>query len=187
MSSLLPPLLDNPRWQVLEQLLMRLNVLSRQSAIPLLVDITHESALDHLADQLSLDGDGWEMADTLEAKRALLKEAIQLHRKKGTPFAVKRTLETLGYSNVSITERAEFFTHNSTEQHNATRTYQRAGSWTHYRLQMAQTITRREATLIRRTLDGVSPRRCLLIGIDYPSNLHNAITSHDGTYNYGVA
>lgn len=187
MSSLLPPLLDNPRWQVLEQLLMRLTMLSRQSTIPLLVDITHESALDHLADQLSLDGDGWEMANTVEAKRALLKEAIQLHRKKGTRFAVKRTLATLGYVDAEIHERVDFFTHNSSEQHNATRTYQRAGSWTHYRLQMAQTITRREATLIRRTLDDVSPRRCLLIGIDYPENLHNAVISHDGTYTYGVA
>jgi phage tail P2-like protein len=187
MSSLLPPLLDNPRWQVLEQLLMRLSALSRQSTIPLLVDITHESALDHLADQLSLDGDGWEMANTVEAKRALLKEAIQLHRKKGTRFAVKRTLATLGYADAQITERTDFFSHDGSFTHNASRTYQLPGNWTNYRVAMSESVTIPEATHIRKMLRGVAPARCYLKGIDYPAMLHDGSFTFNGTYNYGVA
>ena len=39
--------------------------------------------------------EGYELADTLEDKRSLVKKAIELHRFKGTPYAVKEALKVL--------------------------------------------------------------------------------------------
>lgn len=83
---------------------------ARQAGIDLQTSVLYDfaqvdaSALIHLAEQLNVLGDaGWDLADTDAKKRALLREAIALHRIKGTPYAVKRALELLGVR-ASVTE-----------------------------------------------------------------------------------
>ncbi len=55
-----------------------------------------EPLLSNLAYQLHLEGyEGWHVAKTVEHKRRLLKEAINLHRYKGTRYALERIFEIL--------------------------------------------------------------------------------------------
>lgn len=69
------------------------------------IDIVDEKALLLLATQFDLLGyKGWRLADTVEKKRALIRGAIELHRYKGTIYAIRRALESIGYPNVKITE-----------------------------------------------------------------------------------
>ena len=69
------------------------------------IDTVPESALYHLADQFNVLGyRGWLLADTLEQKRDLVKRSIELHKTAGTPYAIKRVLETVGYPDATITE-----------------------------------------------------------------------------------
>lgn len=62
-----------------------------------LVDLVEPEHLILLADALHVMGEeGWNYADTDEQKRNLIKMAIPLHRRKGTPWAVKQLLENYG-------------------------------------------------------------------------------------------
>ena len=95
-DSVLPIPLQNQRFLIIESLLQRLNTLP-QHIIIMLIDIVDGSALMAFADQFSLLGDGWEFAKTETEQRELIKGAIEIHRHKGTPWAIKRTLQLLGY------------------------------------------------------------------------------------------
>lgn len=44
----------------------------------------------------ALHVDGWDDAATIEQKRSAIMDAVLLHRKKGTPWAIKRALSNLG-------------------------------------------------------------------------------------------
>ena len=58
-----------------------------------MVDIAPADALPYLAEQLDVLGyRGWLFAETETERRDLLKKAITLHKKKGTPFAIREAL-----------------------------------------------------------------------------------------------
>jgi len=61
---------------------------------PRIDEIEDEKLLDLLGWQFHIEG--WELARTIEDKRKLIKSAIELHRYKGTPYAIKKVLEALG-------------------------------------------------------------------------------------------
>ncbi len=55
------------------------------------------SLLPYLAEQFNVFGDaGWDIATDDDARRALIREAIALHKIKGTPYAVRRALDLMG-------------------------------------------------------------------------------------------
>lgn len=56
----------------------------------------NESALVHLADQFHIMGnEGWLQAKTTAEKREIIKNAIELHRYKGTKYALIKVLNSL--------------------------------------------------------------------------------------------
>jgi phage tail P2-like protein len=69
------------------------------------IDQVDARALPILAKQFDVLGwKGWNLADTEQKRRDLLKHAIELHRYKGTPWAVKEALKSIGFIDVIITE-----------------------------------------------------------------------------------
>lgn len=62
--------------------------------LPRIDQIEDEELLDLLAWQFHIEG--YELAESPQEKRNLIKKAIQLHRFKGTPYAIKEVLKTLG-------------------------------------------------------------------------------------------
>ncbi len=61
---------------------------------PRIDEIEDEKLLDLLAWQFHIEG--YEQAQTIQDKRNLIKNAIELHRYKGTPYAVKKVFQVLG-------------------------------------------------------------------------------------------
>ena len=59
-----------------------------------LIDQVEESALPFLAWQFHIEG--YDQAQTIQEKRNLIKHAIELHRHKGTPYAIKKVFQALG-------------------------------------------------------------------------------------------
>ena len=60
------------------------------------IDSLEEPMLSNLAYQFHLESyEGWHLAETLEQKRRLVKEAIKLHFYKGTRWSVERVFELL--------------------------------------------------------------------------------------------
>ncbi len=60
------------------------------------IDELSGEVLDLLAWQFHIEG--WDLAQSIEEKRALLKKAIEIHRYKGTPWAVVNALKVCGYN-----------------------------------------------------------------------------------------
>jgi phage tail P2-like protein len=71
-------------------------------------DTVDVKALSFLAEQFDLLGiKGWNAAVTEQQKRDLLKQAIELHRYKGTIYAIRRAVQSVGYYDIIIVEGAE--------------------------------------------------------------------------------
>jgi phage tail P2-like protein len=61
---------------------------------PRIDEIEDEKLLDLLAWQFHIEG--YDQAQTIQEKRNLIKNAIELHRYKGTPYAIKKVFQALG-------------------------------------------------------------------------------------------
>lgn len=98
-APLLPaPLASDERFRVLDQLAARISGVDLAPLLVYLVDTVDASALPVLAEQLHILGEGWQFALDDEARRRLLKRSIELHRYKGTRWAIQQVLETLALS-----------------------------------------------------------------------------------------
>ena len=70
-----------------------------------IIDSAPENALYHLADQFGVLGwAGWRLANTEAARRELVKNAITLHQKKGTVFAIKEAVRSVGFDSAEVRE-----------------------------------------------------------------------------------
>ena len=57
------------------------------------VDTESESVIDHLAYQLHVDD--YDSGLPIETKREMVKNSIDIHRHKGTPYAVEKAVQTI--------------------------------------------------------------------------------------------
>jgi len=74
-----------------------------------LVDNVPAAALPLLAAQFDVLGyKGWRLAQTEQAQRDLIKRAIELHRFKGTPWAVEEALKSIGFTDIELIEHVPF-------------------------------------------------------------------------------
>jgi len=84
----------------------RMAAVEVEALLVYLVDLVNEDALYFLAEQFDVLGNkGWNAATTVTERRALIKRAIELHRYKGTAWAIKEALRTIGFDTVTVTER----------------------------------------------------------------------------------
>ena len=80
-----------------DDLFARFQDLDTECLLIYLFDNVEESALVHLAEQFHITGnEGWANCTTVKEKRELIKNAINLHKYKGTKYSLKRVLEILG-------------------------------------------------------------------------------------------
>ncbi|WP_303236877.1 phage tail protein I [uncultured Bilophila sp.] len=101
-----PPLRGDERMEAFDRLIARLSALPVEKPLVDLIDIVTASALPVLGEQLHVMGDeGWNHAKTENDRRALIKKAIELHRRKGTPWAVRTAIDAaLGTTETKIEE-----------------------------------------------------------------------------------
>lgn len=109
MADAVPPILaQDPTFGPLAQLTERLTGLDMTRLLIYLVDLVEDDALPYLGEQFHImGGEGWDFAADDAARRALIKSAIELHRYKGTPWAIKQALTKLGFRNFNLTEHPE--------------------------------------------------------------------------------
>jgi phage tail P2-like protein len=86
----------------------RLEAIQLDALLVYLIDTVSEEALPFLAQQFDVLGyKGMRLASTTEQKREVIKRAIELHRFKGTVWAVKEALKTIGYPDAILTEHVQ--------------------------------------------------------------------------------
>lgn len=93
-KRLIPDGIRDSSTEAFNELIERLGTLDLTPLLIYIIDNVHASALPHLAWQFHIEG--WELAETEEEKRALIKKAIELHRYKGTKWAVENAIKVLG-------------------------------------------------------------------------------------------
>lgn len=119
----MPLALREPRFLALEAVVQRLAAMDLSVLEIYNLDTVDASALFNLADQFNVLGlRGWTLARNETEGRQLIKEAIQLHRTAGTPFAIKRVLALVGYPNATILENPGN-RHDGTLTHDGTATH----------------------------------------------------------------
>lgn len=94
MSEISP--LNDISSKVFDELFSRFQSLDTQALLVYLIDKVNESALVHLAEQFHIMGnEGWLQTKTEKEKREIIKNAIELHRYKGTKYALIKVLNSL--------------------------------------------------------------------------------------------
>lgn len=98
-NRLIPDSIRDENTEALNALIDRLGTIDLTPLLIYIIDNVTVSALPHLADQFRLLGDaGWLLADNETTRRELIKNAIEKKRYKGTPYGLRRALESLGLS-----------------------------------------------------------------------------------------
>ncbi|MCU1718678.1 phage tail protein I [Pseudomonas sp. 5P_3.1_Bac2] len=153
-----------------------------------LVDQVKAPLLPVLAEQFSLlDEAAWQLAESDEARRKLLNNAITLHRYKGTPWSIREVVRRLGFGEISILEGLGGLPYDGQANFDGLRVYGASGSWPVYRVFLNQAITNDQAELLRRVLRSIAPARCRLASLEYTAVpiRYNQVAAYDGQYNYG--
>jgi len=164
-------------------------------AMVYLVDTVNANALPFLAAQFDVEGfKGWNLATTDTQKRDLIKSAIELKRKRGTPFAIKRALASIGFTNVEIQEGIQIGDgpFNYDGEYNYDGTIMHGGfSWASFRViisvQDVTVITDDMKELIRQLIIYYKNARSFLTEIIYQDdnqNYYDGESLYDGTINH---
>lgn len=83
----------------------RLDNLRLDALLVYLIDIVSADALPYFAEQFDVLGfKGMRLATTEQQQRDLIKKAIELHRFKGTVWAVKQAMIAIGFPDAVLTE-----------------------------------------------------------------------------------
>lgn len=145
------------------------------------------AVLPYLAWALSVDE--WDVSWSVERQREVVAAAIQIQRHKGTPWAIKRALEVLGYGTATLVEQSPVHRYDGALIHDGAETYAQSDHWAEYRIVLDRPITLGQAERVRAVLAMNAPARCHLKALDFSRAMvtYDGSINHDGTYSYGVA
>lgn len=178
------------QYKMLADLGLRFNGIDTAKLMPRLVELVAPEHLGLLADSRSILGaDGYWLAESDQMRRRLIKGAYELHRYKGTPWAVREIVRRLGFGEVQIIEGMGNKHHNGEITRDGTYSHGHSDRWAHYRIIMNNVITNDQAALLRHTLRAFAPARCILAALDYQASAlrHNGRAVRDGRFNRGTA
>jgi len=182
-----PPLEGDTSLRTLGRLAGRLDNIDLSVLMVFLVDIVDSSALPWLCEQFSLSGDGWELAESDDVRRMLIKAAIELHRYKGTPWSIREVIRRFGFGEVDLIEGTGRLSYDGNRSYNGLFVHGDAAAWAVYCVILKQPITNDQAAMLRQTLAAFAPARCHLASLEYQSVAirYNNTAIHDGSYNHG--
>ncbi|WP_114153969.1 phage tail protein [Chromobacterium haemolyticum] len=167
----------------------RLAAIDPQAVLVRWIDHVDASLLPILAEEYSLIDDGWELAETEQAQRAMLKGAIRLHRIKGTPAAIKEVFRMLGLGEVVIEEGRSGRRRDGTFKRDGfVIRGARQDHWAEYRIKCSRQLSIKQAAAARRLLASVAPARCHLVEINFTDAalIRNGFARRDEAYSRGI-
>ncbi|WP_322957915.1 phage tail protein [Providencia huashanensis] len=127
------------------------------------IDSMTEPELSTLAGQFSLiDEPVWGQAEDDETKRKLLQGALELHRYKGTPWAIREVMQVLGYGEIELLEGIGNLHYDGVGEHDGVYTYGQENAWAIYDIIMGPRLSTAEERALRATLQLIAPARCHL-------------------------
>lgn len=146
------------------------------------VDRVDSTVLPHLINQFAVSGyRGGFLADTDDKKRSLIKNAIHLHQKSGTFWAVKKALESVGFLGVRVEENPTL-TYDGSWTYNGEEIYS-GKRWARFTLKFSTNPPSNKLNLIRELVNAWKPARSHLL--ELPTLLtYDGSWTYDGSQNY---
>lgn len=137
----------------------------------------------------ALGCDEWDDAWSEEAKRATIRDAVLVQRRKGSIWSIRRVLANAGYGQAELVEGLYGRLYDGSALYNGFDTYGEANQWATYRAVLERPISNAQAVQVRRLLEYTAPARCHLIEFVFTeaANTYNGAIHYDGAYNYGTA
>lgn len=141
--------------------------------------------LPYLAAEVSVDG--WELAESDDARRSIIKSAIALHEKRGTPWAIREVIRRLGFGEVTLIEGRRIRRRDGSTTRNGDYLHGGPTAWAEYIVKLSRPITRDQADNLKGVLDRYAPRRSKLAALDYREApiRHNGTATRNGQYTRG--
>lgn len=136
----------------------------------------------------ALSVDEWDPTWPDEMKRAAITEARTIHKRKGTPSAIRRTLTIVGQGDADLIERADYLRRDGTALRDGLRRRMGPAGWATYRVVLKRPTTLDQADQIKSML-AKSKRNCVhLVALDYSRAAlrHNGTAIRDGSYVRGI-
>lgn len=132
-------------------------------------DTAPEEILDLLAGQLDMLGyNGWILADTVAKKRDLLKRAISIKKKLGTPYAIRQIAEALGIVGDIFIEEGVAFLYDGTVLYDGSNTYG-SGQWAVFQVRFSEalnpTVDADTLDKFEKMINQIKPARSRLKGV----------------------
>lgn len=191
MARLQYPLIieSDPKYKALSDLGTQQNQLDLSLMMTNFIDLVPSEFLELLAEKWSVTGyDGWMLAKTEAAKRKLIKSAVELHRYKGTPWAIREIIRQLGFGEVEIIERLSGQKRDGSIRRNAIYFHGQKSKWAHYRIVFQRHLTVEQGKIIQTVLRHFAPARCVLESLDYQqvANRHNGKIKRNGQFTRGM-
>lgn len=165
------------KFTALADLASRLDSLDKSQIMTSIIELVDDKYIELLAEKWSVTGyDGYLLAEDIRAKRTLIASAIELHKYKGTPWAVKQICKKLGLGSVEIKENLSIYADKENE-------------WAYYRVMINSAKTLAEGKELRKYIQAFAPARSEIESLDYTKNpiLHNHTIYRDGIYGHGAA
>lgn len=146
--------------------------------------------LPWLGEAFNLMGyNGWDLAESDDARRELIKGAVQMHRHKGTVGSLRNVIRRLGLGEVEIIENIGVLNYDGTRTYNGYMVHGADEALAVYRVILNQAITNDMAETLKNILAEFAPVRCHLASLEYQlvPIRYNGVARYDGSYNHGSA
>lgn len=151
--------------------------------MPYMVDVCDAALLPILAKQFDVLGrKGYDLAITELDKRELIKNAIYLHSIKGTPYAIRVALASLGYNVIEIIESEGENLYNGEYIHDGTIYYSSDGNWAYFSViidMQLNGISGEKSAAIKEMIDIYKAKRCVLRRVEYRQSITETVTIDD--------
>lgn len=133
--------------------------------------------------------DEWDQDWPDEFKRATIRDAVLVQKRKGSVWSVRQVLANAGYGAAVLIEGLFGRRYDGSADYNGFDTYGQPEQWATYRAVLERPISNKQASQVRRLLETTAPARCLLLEFVFveASNLYNGAIYYDGAYNHGTA
>lgn len=163
-------LADSPQFTLLDTIAdERFNAIDFSKMMIDMYEVVDEALLDELAAELDMLGyNGWILADTVQKKRDLLKQAIPIKKTMGTPFAIRQAAIALGVKGEINIQEGFQYQYNGQFNHNGEIDYG-ANGWANFAVffddNLNSDMTEDKLEMFRKMILNFKPVRSILVGV----------------------
>lgn len=167
MATLIPPSsINDTRTQAHIPLIERLGAIDLSPMLVYLIDEVAESALPFLAWQFDILAPWWNYLAGTSSQRTLIKEAVPLHRQRGTPYSITQIVEALGFETPVIQEGQDAWGGSA---------WPAAQGWAVFRVNIPKratggasiSVSAAQQTQLLSAIEFMKPQRCVLDALQF--------------------